>query len=549
MSSSWRALALPAAALAAQGCLAFHPGSVILTLDLSDVDGGVRGQLTDIAIFVCQEDGDACANPRNFQRLNGGAPNKLDGLNEAEEIGVVVRQFDGLIRVRAVVAGENAAFNPDEVEAAPEGPILIAEQTIDLDAGEDEFTIRFAPIEVIEPNIVAVSGSDGVLDTTAVACAPGGIAGNDPFLLAWGEGAGGLDDRLVMNTIDDKGEQSASVVILDFDDTAANPREVALAANANCSIVGVGMAVSEDSGLVSNVRGITIPELRTFDFAENTQTIYHETNGASLNLSASFGGNTFFFVWDEDGDGDGSGGASFFQVAASNLTAAPDSEVIFRNEVAPNQSIGNVFSASAIRNSPGAAIRRAENTQTEIALDDVLDPDPVDGIITVALSRSGNPVVDPQLQFNGTSTLITWIECDGSDCSIQGRLIGDLQGFPNDGVCSPEVGGAGCFEIATGQENARDLSAAFGPDGAFVVGWTADNNDAGELRVSFFNPDGPRINPLTGVAGEGVVDSRAGFVQEDTELLFSPAGDLLISWVEQDGLDGQAKIVFIPQPF
>jgi hypothetical protein len=547
-------LLLPVLVLASPGCLLFHPGSVIVELDLSGLDADARADIQELSVAVCQEKGDACADASNYTEIG---VEKVNGLNEQEELGVVVRGFEGKIRIQIAAAKENAAFRPEDADEAPEGPFFQGFITADLDAGEDEVKMALVPVAVPNP-VEALSGNAGVLDVSAIACNVGGttIDGADTFLTVWGEGAGELDDSLVFASVNDEGEQGAAVTFVDFVDGAASPHELALAADPTCTTVGLAAVISDDTFIQSDVRGITIPEISPFDVnivAAQLQTVYRTVNGASLNLNLAQQNNAFLAAWDEDGDNDNNAGASFLQNANAAMVGIGEERPV-RVEDDVNQFVGESGAISTIRNRTNLLIRRPTNVNDALATDEA-------GLSIIAQSRIGGAIRDPQLVIEQTFALLAWFECPANDldnCTVQARFVSDtfddVAGFPADLLnCAPELDPFNtCFQIATNQQNPKDLALVANAEGSFAVAWTADKaGDATtqELLVSFFDKEGPRLNPFTGSAGPGLIEAQAGSSQEDTEMVLSADGDLLIVWVEQKGFAGQAKMSYVPKPF
>jgi hypothetical protein len=510
------------------GCLAISPGSVILTIDASFIDEDSREKLTEVGVFVCDEgSGDDCSQAENYIKFATIPVER--GLKDKETLGLALKDFTGPLQVH-IIAGDSAT-NFDE----PNNGDLVAqaEATVDVEARTDlVLPLRLLPSPDDILDIPVTAGAD-VTDLSILSCNVG-----SPFVAVWSENVAN-DANLLGINIEADGSLSDVVEIVPLQ-PAVGIFEVALAADPDCDNLGFGVLALNRTDAEFNVQGATIPVANVITY----QTTAAAT-GQNNNLTASFGENGLAFTWDQLNIADTQNNSSFFQEAnEANFTAVgtPD----------PLRPGGGTF-VTTVSNTGGI-----DGATVFLSDDDLANG--VEATVTLIDNRTGDEVeiaqplnghfaFDPEVAIlDSARILVAWFDCQGSDCSIVGRIVdragNDVSGsFPAPaagvpGVCEEP----GCFLIAEEQTNPFQLSLGVGSDGGFVVSWNfqedSGNQNAFELQAAFFGTAGPRLNPYSGAANAASISPLDGddFFQGDAQTIVTAAGDVVISWVDTENV-------------
>jgi hypothetical protein len=522
------------------GCLAVHPGSIILTIDASLIEEADREDLTEVGVFVCDEGtGDDCSQAENYIKFATIATER--GLKADETLGLSLRSFIGPLQLR-IIAGEG----PTSFDEPNDGAVAQAEATIDVEARDDLLVpLRLLP----EPEDVVdlpVGAGVNVTDLSVIACDAG-----SPFVAVWSENIGNDANLLGVNIEANADVSGVSQIVPPQTDVGLF--EVALVADPECDNLGFAILAQDRTNAFFRVQGATIPVANIVTY-QSTATAAGQNN----NLAASFSEEGLAISWDQFNLADLQNNASFFQQA---------NDVNFSAIGAPQalRPAGGLF-ANAVTNAGGAegvTVFLSDDAPGQAATVNIVD-NLTGNFEEIATPVNGHFAFDPKVTFlDSARILVAWFDCEGNDCSIVGRIVdragNDLSNdFPAPadgvaGVCEEP----GCFLIAEEQTNPFQLSINAGSDGGFVVSWNfqedSGNQDAFELQAAFFGPSGPRLNPYSRAADAASVSplNGADFFQGDVQTAVTAAGDLVISWVDTEDFSSApngvaAKISLVP---
>lgn len=506
------------------GCLLFHPGAVILTLDFSAVDPQTRSAFEEISIFFCDEDGGVrdCSNPANYNLLDSFPLSRA--VREKETVGIRIGEFSGLVHFRVVASSDTPAFLTENGLPAALGEALLDP------AAPRSLTLPLVALDA-EPSFLDVS-TELTFDTDPIAC----VGADDPFMIVWVEAVGGIN-HIVAKTVDLEGNASGKQTLFDLP-AGTIVDEVELAGDASCSVLGLGFirrSLNPDNSFFTQIQGARIEGLPLLN--EQALSTLRSVNGRDVNLTVGFGEGGFGFVWDEDGNDDGLFGASLGQPASVTLVPGNFFNLL-RDETFTTPAVSQAGGANGV-----VAVR---DRVDELSLVDLETGQKV----PVARARPGNFVFDPQVDLLAPDrVLVAWLECPVGefDCSVEARIV-DRQGndasgdFPARGSdCAPPGSEGGCFQIADIQLNPFELGIAVGPGGTFAAAWRfqklSSNNQAFEIQAAFYGPDGPRINPFNRAAGEASIepiplDPNFNLTQANPKISALPDGSFVLSWID-----------------
>lgn len=496
------------------GCLAIHPGSVILTLDLSSIEEDDRAKLTEVGVFVCdQGNGIDCSQAANYDKLEGLPAGR--GLKEKETIGLSLRDFVGPLHLRLVAAEKNTAFDTPN-----EGLIAQAEAFVDVESARN----IVMPVTLLaSPNAVSnidINQDREITDITPIACGEG-----DPFRVIWSEFDGATTSVLLQADLDLNGDVGNDQTILTLNNNFI--REVKQAGDIDCDNLGVSLISFDGTNDVifgaSQAPGSPLKN-------------YQATPQGAINLNMAFGAEGFTLTWEEaNPNGNIAQNLAFQQKTDLDELDAIGGPTQVRN--AGGAGIGGKISSAG--GATGVTLFVDEDNQT-LVLSDLLG----NRQNVIAQVPTGHFPFDPQIAFlDEARILAVWFDCEADDCSILGRIVDRASQDAANQFPTPEGGVRdlceedGCFLIAESQSDPFDLSLGVGVDGSFVVAWrnqkNSGNENGFELQVSFYGPDGPRLNPFSGaadIAAVSPIGAQDNLSQENIQSAVTPSGDLIISW-------------------